>query len=127
MSIINQGQVFEQGNAINGASSTIPFSASSPNWNRLRSMALRAHEDQADPEITTVSQFVVRQLHVSAKPISENLLLKKITKAKIMMHMYPNISSLVVKMTVEGIIERSDKGVVLTKRMKALIEEVKSV
>lgn len=70
-------------------------------------------------------EFTVLVLHRADKPMSENLILKRLKQNNVMMAV-PRINILLAAMHLEGIVTYNPgKGYFLTKEMKALIEEAK--
>lgn len=81
--------------------------------------------DQGPWEKYTASQFVVCLLHRAGKPVSENLILKRLRENDVFLP-YPRIAVLVTNLHIEGIVRQVDgKGLLLTDAMKSLIDEVK--
>jgi hypothetical protein len=73
----------------------------------------------------TASQFVVNLIHKSQKPVSENLILKRMRENKVFTP-YELITRLMLELVGEGVISSvKGKGYQLTEDMRALVEEVK--
>lgn len=78
------------------------------------------------------AEFVVHLLHRSTKPLSENLILKRIQENNVAFP-FKNIHEMLVNMYALGIVTRAEKrgyvirqgGYILTEDMKKLIEEHK--
>jgi hypothetical protein len=74
----------------------------------------------------TASQFAVNLIYKSKKPVSENLILKRIRENKVYTP-YPLITRLMTELIGEGVIKSvKGKGYELTDEMKALVEEQKA-
>lgn len=71
----------------------------------------------------TASGFIVRSLYKGEnKPINENLLLKALNTNKVFMPQQ-NISTLLTELLIDGVVDPTNKGYILTDSMMELIGE----
>lgn len=98
---------------------------SHPNWKYISHMAKEALKENPEFSSMNASAFVVWLLFNSKKPVSENLILKRMQEREITLN-HPNISTLMIRMHVLSVVTNiPGRGYALNKKMLAVIEEVK--
>ena len=129
MAEMNHGLHFETQNMFSlfgrGGYWTVKLDKDNPCWKHIELMAKEAHNPHPDYSTMMASTFVIRLLFNSKKPMSENLILKRLREREITFYQ-PNISTLMIRLLLLKVVKTvPGRGYAISSEMQGVIEEFK--
>lgn len=129
MAEMNHGLHFEAQNMFSlfgrGSYWSVKLDKDNPCWKHIEHMAKEAHNPHPDYSTMMASTFVIRLLFISNKPMSENLILKRLRERGITFYQ-PNISTLMIRLLLLKVVKTvPGRGYAISNEMRIVIEEFK--